>query len=131
MCVEMLLFAASAAKGVGDFMQGQDAANQYEKRAGQILESSKQNMRQTGKAQARRLGSQKAGYSKAGVAMTGSPLAFTEEQMKQDELEILTQKYNAQLGIGDEFNKAKESRVKAIGGLVGGLTKGAGYALGS
>ena len=140
MCTGLEIMAvASVAQGIGGFMQGQQAAGQYEKRAGQILESSKQEMRQTGKAQARRLGSQKTGYAKAGVAMTGSAATFTQEQMKQDELELLTQKYNAQLGIQDEFAKAKESRMQGIKSLIGGgagatsalMQRPQGFSLGS
>jgi len=118
-----IMAIAGLAQGVGGFLSGQDTANQYTDQAGQILESAKQGMRKTAKAQSRRLGSQKAGYAVAGVAQSGSAEVLSNEQIKQDELEILTQKYNAQLGIKQSFQQANQARMQGTMSLIKGVGK--------
>ena len=117
-----IMLIAGLAQSAGGVIQGFDAASQYEDRANQILESSKDQMRQGSKARERRRGAQSAAFAKGGVKMTGTAKVFTQQQIEQDEQELLKQKYNAQLEIKDTFKQAQEARTQGIVSGISGAT---------
>ena len=121
MCTGGEIFAAaSIAQGVGGFLRSSDVADQRVERMGQVASSAAQSIRQKAKAQARRRGAQAAAFSKAGVRMTGTAKQVIEEQIAQDELDLLTDKYNAQLQIGAEAQQAEQASMMGISQLASG-----------
>ena len=115
MCTGLEVMAvANLAQGVGGFFRESNVAEQREARMGQIAESASQSIRQKATAQARRRGAQKAAFGKAGVTLTGAARQVLEEQIEQDELELYTDRYNAQLQIGAEAEQAAEARTRAV-----------------
>lgn len=127
MCTGMEIAAiGSVAQGVGGFIQQQNLAEQYERRADEILSNSIENMRISAKQRERARGSLRAAYGKAGVTLTGTAKVVSEEQLRQDELALLNEKYNAQLAITQAQDEAKKARFKAISGVIGSGTQAFG-----
>lgn len=117
-----ILAGANFVKGVGGFLAGKDEEKQRKSRVGEILESSKQEMKQTARAQSRRIGSQKAAFGKAGVKLKGSAAKFIEEQRRQDEIELLNQQFNTELDVRTELQKGRQARTRGALSLVSGVT---------
>jgi len=111
----------SVVGGVGDLLAGTGEAKAHRKRMGRIMESTRDQLNQMDKAQSRRRGAQRAAYGKAGVKLTGSAKRLMEEQLKEDELELLKTKYNAQLKIDDAKDSAKSAINQGLMGLGQGI----------
>lgn len=114
-----IMLASSAISAGGSLLGGMQQSSQYNKRAGDIATSTIDTMRQTAYAQGRRLSSQRAAIGKAGIKTTGSAAVLLEEQAKQDEMELLRQKFSGELAIKENKALAKESAMK---GLTSALT---------
>lgn len=124
-----ILAVAGAVKSVGKAASAFSLANDYEDRASDILASSKDAMRQSSKGRERARGRLRAAYAKSGVEMTGTAKVMTQEQIRQDEMELLKERYNAQLKVTSEYQRADEARKgglmdlfsagESLGGLAG------------
>ncbi len=121
-----IMAVASVVQGVGALKQSEDLASQYERRADQILESSKEQMRQGAKGRERARSRLRAGYGKAGVTMTGTAKKLEEEQIRQDEMELLKQKYNAEIAVVEQQGAADEVRRSGLRKAIGYGTQGIG-----
>lgn len=121
-----IMAVGSVVKGVGGMASKFSLANDYEDRATDILESSKDTMQRSSKVRERRRGVMRAAYAKGGVEMTGTARTLTDEQIRADEKELLRQKYNAQLEVSQAYEQAQEARKQGIFSLVGGAIQGYG-----
>lgn len=120
-----LMGFGSIITGAGKGASAFSLANNYEDRAKDILASSLDSMRQGAKGRERARGRLRAAYAKSGVTMTGTAKTLTQEQIRQDELELLKEKYNAQLEVTSAYEKADEARKGGIMSMVtGGITGG-------
>lgn len=120
------MFAAQAVGAAGNFLSAQDTAKQQAKQAGEILANAKEEAKQTSKAQQRRRGAMRAAYAKQGVKVTGTAAVLIDEQVRQDDLELLKIKHNAQLQADAKIAEAKQTKQKALIDLIGGAGKAAG-----
>lgn len=114
-----IMMASSAISAGGSLFGGMQQAGQYNKRAGDIATSTIDTMRQTAYAQGRRFAAQKAAIGKAGIKATGSAGVLLEEQAKQDEMELLRQRFSGELAVKENKALAKESTMKGLMGAVG------------
>lgn len=116
-----IMMASSAISAGGSLLGGMQQSSQYNKRAGDIATSTIDTMRQTAYAQGRRLASQKAAIGKAGIKTSGSAAVLLEEQAKQDEMELLRQKFSGELAVKENKALAKESVTKGLMGAVSSI----------
>jgi hypothetical protein len=114
--------ASDALGGIGSIVSGQNQSSQYEKRAIQIGDNARSQIRQTSKALDRRRGATAAAYGKQGVTLKGTAGRYLQEQIMQDELELLNIQKGAMVNIENEITKADESRRTGIlGGAQGSI----------
>jgi len=111
----------------GEYTSQRDVQKQYKKQIGQILQNTQLDIQQTRTAQGRRLDLQRANYGKAGVKMTGSAVDLINEQIAQDELELLSKRYEAKIKIGDSAAGMRQAGSKADTALGSGFVRAANY----
>lgn len=104
------LFAFKQMGTIGEARQTASAVKQRVGRAGEILANAKDEMNQLAKAQERRLGTQRAAYGKQGVKLAGTAQRLEFEQIAQNERDLLSIKWNADLEARAEVNEAKKIR---------------------
>ena len=123
-----LLIASMAVSAVGAISQGvaaQQAAQFNAAVARQQAEIERQRGALEEERERRRnraiLGAQRAGFSRAGVALEGTPLLVQEETAAEAELDALTVRFGGQLGTARELARARAERFGGRAALSAGL----------
>ncbi len=122
---ENMKSVASILGDVGEFTSQKDVQKQYKEQLDQIVNNTKLDIEQTAYRQERFRAGQKANYGKAGVKMTGSAVDLINEQIKQDEIELLNKKYEANIRIKDVTGASRQAGNRANTALSTGLAKAA------
>ena len=125
MCVSAtaVLGAGMGMSAMGKFSSGVDYAYDVAGQAGQILDSAKADGEQLQKSQKRRLSGMRAAYAKSGVKLTGTAKKLIEEQVREDDLESVKLKYNAQIASKQKLSEAKALQAKAKSDLFSDVSK--------
>lgn len=118
-----ILFIGQSVQAVGGLLSAGNEASQYSNRAGEILANAKEEVEHTSKIQERRRGGIRAAYGKSGVKLAGTAKKFIDAQIKEDERELLSIRYNASLQAKDSIAKASSVKVKGFSNLLGDIGK--------
>ena len=110
---ELVGQASGAVGAFGQSKEYDDLADQRERRAGQILEATKQNIMLKRLQQSRDMGATKSRIGRAGVAMSGSAAKLVERQEILDELTIAAAKNRGVLEIEGEIAEANVAKSKS------------------
>lgn len=126
---ELLEQGAGVLGELGSFQEASNIADQREKRAGQILQATKQTIQLKALEQGRALGAKKAAIGRAGVGISGSAAKFISQQERLDEMALEAAKQRGVLEIGGELSAAQQQ--KTVGGAALGKAFAKGAELGT
>ena len=125
---ELLQSAGGVFSAFGSASEAADIAAQRERRAGQILEATKQTIALKSLEQGRALGRTRAAISRSGVGASGSAAVLLEQQGRLDEMAIEAAKQRGVLEIDTELQEASNASAQSRVGFAKGISAAGEFA---